>query len=64
MKGMRQLVTKKQWFIIFNTVTIVVLFLMGDLQFTENSIITNLVVLIICNGLISISANKYTDWKK
>ena len=64
MKGMRQLVTKTQWFVIFNSITIVVLYLRGDLQFTAGSIIAILLVLFVCNGLILISANKYTDWKK
>jgi hypothetical protein len=64
MRGMRQLVTKRQWFVILNSVTLVVLYLRGELQFTTDSIITTLVVLLICNSLILISANSYTDWKK
>jgi hypothetical protein len=64
MKGMRQLVTKKQWFAIFNSITIAALYLTRHLQFTMNSIITNLIVLLACNGLILISANRYADWKK
>jgi hypothetical protein len=63
-KGMRQLVTKKQWFAIFNSITIAALYLTRHLQFTMNSIITNLIVLLACNGLILISANRYADWKK
>ena len=61
---MRQLFTKKQWFILFNCVTILALYLTGNLEFTIKSMVSYLIALALVNGMALISAKKFTDWKK
>jgi hypothetical protein len=62
--GMRQFVTKRQWFVIFNTVVVIVLYATGHLHFAINSVLPALVGLLLVNGAALISANSYKDWKR
>ena len=64
MRGMRQLFTKRQWFILVNCAATVTVYLAGNLHFTATDIISLLVALALVNGAALISANKYKDWKK
>jgi hypothetical protein len=61
---MRQVFTKKQWFILFNCGTISVAYLTGNLEFTVKSVASFLIALALVNGAALISAKKYMDWKK
>lgn len=64
MKRMRQLVTKTQWFVLFNCSVVIVMYLTGNLRWNSKSVISNLIALLAVNGAAWISAGKYTDWKK
>jgi len=61
---MRQLFTKRQWFILVNCAAIVIIYLTGDLHFKATDIISLLLALALVNGAALISANRYQDWKK
>ena len=61
---MRQLVTKRQFFVVFNTVMVIVLYATGHLHFAINSIGPALVALLLVNGAGLISANRFKDWKR
>lgn len=64
MRGIRQVLTKGQWFLLFNCAVVAVIYLTGNLGFTATDIFSLLVALALVNGAALISANKYKDWKK
>jgi len=64
MKGMRQLLTKPQWFLFFNCFLIAVLFVTGNLRFQTDYIVADLVGLALVNGATLIAANRHKDWKQ
>jgi hypothetical protein len=63
MKKLHELISKKQWFILFNLVSIVALVLTGRLKWSAESLVTSLIVLLVMNGVAAISARNYPGWK-
>jgi hypothetical protein len=63
MKKLHELISKKQWFILFNLVSIVALVLTGRLKWSAKSLVTSLIVLLVMNGVAAISARNYPEWK-
>jgi len=64
MRGMRQLLTKGQWFLLFNVIAIAFIYLSGNFRFTASDIVSALFALALVNGAALISASKFKDWKK
>jgi hypothetical protein len=58
-----QLLTKRQWFILFNVVGIAALLLTKRLNWSLESIITCAVALLVVNFVAAISARRYPNWK-
>jgi predicted membrane-bound dolichyl-phosphate-mannose-protein mannosyltransferase len=58
-----QLLTKRQWFILFNIVAIVGLLLTKRLNWSLQSIVTSALALLVVNFVAAISARRYPDWK-
>lgn len=63
MKKLRELVSKKQWFVLFNLVSIVALVLTGRLKWSAESLVTSLIALLVMNGVAAISARNFPEWK-
>jgi hypothetical protein len=63
MKKLQELVSKKQWFILFNVGTLIALALAGRLTSSRESLVASLVALIIMNGVAVISSRNFPDWK-
>jgi|HubBroStandDraft_1064217.scaffolds.fasta_scaffold126698_3 TRAP-type uncharacterized transport system fused permease subunit len=63
MKKLHELVSKKQWFILFNLGALVALALSGRLTSSRASLITSLIALLIVNVMAVISAKNYPEWK-
>jgi len=56
-------IRKKQWFFLFNIVTVVYLVASGKLQFDWVSIVSCALALLVINGMALISAKHFPDWK-
>jgi len=63
MKRLHELVSKKQWFILFNVGTLIALALAGRLTASWESLVTSLIALLIMNGVAAISARNFPEWK-
>lgn len=63
MKKLQELISKKQWFILFNLVSIVALVLTGRLKWSAESVVASLIVLLVMNGVAAVSARNYPEWK-
>lgn len=64
MRGMRQRVTKKQWFVLFNCGMIAALYFNGDLHLRARYVVPDAIALIAVNAATLISSRRFTDWKK
>ncbi len=58
-----QLLTKKQWFILFNLGTIAALLLTGRLKWSLESVITSVIALLVVNFVAVISVRHFPNWK-
>ena len=58
-----QLLTKRQWFILFNVVGIAALLFTKRLNWSLESIIICAVALVVVNFVAAISARRYPHWK-
>jgi hypothetical protein len=56
-------ISKKQWFFLFNIVTVLCLVASRKLQFDWVSIVSCALALLLINGLALISAKHFPDWK-
>lgn len=63
MKKLHDVVSKRQWFILFNVLGVIMLVVTGRLGLSPKSLITGLVALLLMNGIAAISARKYPEWK-
>jgi len=57
------LVSKKQWFILFNVASVIALAVTGRLKWSTESLVTSLIVLLVMNGVAAISAKNFPEWK-
>ena len=64
MSGMRQRLTKKQWFILFNCAAVAALYICGDVHLRADYVVPDLLALIAVNAAALISAGRFKDWKK
>ena len=58
-----QLVSKKQWFLLFNIGVLLALILTGRLHFSVASIISTVIALGIVNVMAWLSSRNYPNWK-
>jgi hypothetical protein len=58
-----QLLTKKQWFILFNVGTITTLILSGRLKWSLESVVTSAIAFLAVNFVAAISARHFPNWK-
>ena len=63
MRKLHELISKKQWFILFNAGTLIALGVTGRLTLSRESLVTSVVALLIMNGIAAISARNFPDWK-
>jgi hypothetical protein len=63
MKRLHELVSKKQWFVLFNVVSVIALAVTGRLKWSAESLVTSLIVLLVMNGVAAISAKNFPEWK-
>jgi hypothetical protein len=63
MRKLHELVSKKQWFILFNVVSVIALVVTGRLKWSAESLVTSLIVLLVMNGVAAISAKNFPEWK-
>jgi Na+/citrate or Na+/malate symporter len=63
MKRLHQLVSKRLWFVLFNGIAVLLLFLTGRLKPTWESILVAIFVLLVMNVIALISARNFPDWK-
>jgi hypothetical protein len=63
MKKLHEVVTRKQWFVLFNVVTIAALALTGRLSLSKGNLFPSLLALLVVNGVAAISARNFPDWK-
>ncbi len=63
MKKMHDLVTKKQWFLVFNFGALLFLALAGRLTSSLESAIIHLLVLGVLNLMALISTRSFPNWK-
>jgi hypothetical protein len=56
-------ISKKQWFLLFNIVSVLFLIGSGKLQFDWISIVSCALALLLINGMALISARHFPDWK-
>jgi hypothetical protein len=63
MKKLHEVVSKKQWFILFNAGTLIALAVSGRLTTSRESVVTSLIALLIINVIAAISARNFPDWK-
>jgi hypothetical protein len=54
---------KKLWFVIFNVVCIAYLAISGRLEWTAESVVSCIFVMLLMNGIALISARKFSDWR-
>jgi hypothetical protein len=58
-----RLLTKTQWFVLFNVLAIAGLLLTGRLEWSLKSLVTSAIALLVMNFVAMISARNYPDWK-
>jgi hypothetical protein len=58
-----RVISKKVWFLVFNTATIIYLVVSGSLHFEVDSILAHGLALLLINVVALISARKYKGWK-
>lgn len=63
MKRFHELVSKKQWFVLFNVVGVIALVLTGRLKWSTESLVTSLIALLVVNVVAAISARNFPEWK-
>lgn len=63
MKTMHELVTRKQWFVLFNVACVIALVATGRLTSTWESVVSSLLGLGVMNGITAISARSFPNWK-
>ena len=63
MKKLHDIVTKKQWFILFNVGTILVLVITGRLTWSGRSLVASLLSLLVVNVVAAISSRNFPEWK-
>ncbi len=63
MKNLRDLVSKKQFFVLFNVVSVIALAVTGRLKWSAESLVTSLIALLVMNGVAAISAKNFPEWK-
>jgi len=63
MRKLHELVSKKQWFILFNVASVIALAVTGRLKWSTESLVTSLIVLLVMNGVAAISAKNFPEWK-
>jgi hypothetical protein len=63
MRKLHEVVSKKQWFILFNAGTLIALAVSGRLTASRESLVTSLIALLIINLIAAISARNFPDWK-
>jgi len=63
MKSFHELVSKKQWFILFNVVAIIALVVTGRLKWSTESLVTSLIALLAVNIVAAISTRNFPEWK-
>ncbi len=63
MRKLHELVSKKQWFILFNVASVIALAVTGRLKWSKESLVTSLIVLLVMNGVAAISAKNFPEWK-
>jgi hypothetical protein len=63
MKKFHELISKKQWFILFNVAALVMLVLQGRLTSGPESLAASVIGLLLINGVAAISARNFPDWK-
>jgi hypothetical protein len=63
MRKLHEVVSKKQWFILFNAGTLIALAVSGRLTASGESLVTSLIALLIINVIAAISARNFPDWK-
>ena len=62
-RKLHELVSKKQWFVLFNFVSVIALAVTGRLKWSAESLVTSLIVLLVMNGVAAISAKNFPEWK-
>jgi len=63
MRKLHEVVSKKQWFILFNAGTLIALAVSGRLTASGESLVTSLIALLIINVIAAISARNVPDLK-
>jgi len=63
MRKLHELVSKKQWFILFNVASVIALAVTGRLKWSAESLVTSVIVLLVMNGVAAISAKNFPEWK-
>jgi hypothetical protein len=63
MKRLHELVSKRQWFILFNVVGVIALVVTGRLKWSAESLVTSVIALLAVNGVAAISARNFPEWK-
>lgn len=63
MKKLHELVTKRQWFILFNIGTLIAVFWTGRLTSSRADLISSLIALLVINGIALVSARNFPEWK-
>lgn len=63
MDWFHKLITRKQWYVIFNVMAIGWAIVTGRLQWSAKSIIIAAVALAVMNTIAYISGRNYPDWK-
>ena len=63
MRKLHELVSKKQWFILFNVASVIALAVTGRLKWSTESLVTSQIVLLVMNGVAAISDKNFPEWK-
>jgi hypothetical protein len=63
MRKLHDIISKKQWFILFNLGTLAALALSGRLTASLESLISNLFALLVVNIMALIASRRYPRWK-
>ena len=64
MRGIRQRLTKVQWFALFNCAAAGALYATGNLRWRAGDLVPAILVLGAVNAANFVAARKYKDWKK
>ena len=63
MKKFHDLISRKQWFVLFNIGSFVVLVLTKRLTWSAESGVMSLIALLAVNGVALVSARNFPEWK-